>query len=380
MATGLFGAPNGFIAAEDQANKTALTQVNAQKTLADIEQMPVQTDLMRAQAEHARALAGTAGAKTADLAAMAQWEAAAAKAGAVIPATQGREANVDDVQQFKPGSVADPLRKLYDFMVQGGAPSRLTLPLAKEIASITEKEAVSGYRGAQQSQIEQKMANANLEDIGMMVGMAMQSPEAYNQMRLLATQAGKKLPPDVKNFIDGLPQGFEEGKAALKQLQIRALSMKDQLALEQKERELEAKKKLDASTIARNAATASAATARSGLVKEQTTWLKKLGGDKTAEALSGSETLNAVRYQQLEAQRIKLHPLLPVDRSSIRAGRTYTMADRSVARPLFDASGKLTGFEEVEPPLPTRPAPRSADAIRKALRATNVAVPGDEED
>lgn len=380
MATGLYGAPNGFIAAEDQANKIALTQVNAQKTLADIAQMPVQTDLMRAQAEHARALAGTAGAKTQDLAAMAQWEAAAAKAGAVIPATQGREANVDDVQQFKPGSVADPLRKLYDFMVQGGAPTRLTLPLAKEIASIAEKEAVSGYRGAQQSQIEQKMANANLEDIGMMVGMAMQSPEAYNQMRLLATQAGKKLPPDVKNFIDGLPQGFEEGKAALKQLQIRALSMKDQLALEQKERELEAKKKLDASTIARNAATASAATVRSGLVREQTSLLKKIGGDKTAEALSATETNTSLKYAELEAKQIKNHPLLPADRSNIRAGRTYTMADRSVARPLFDASGKLTGFEEISPPLPKRPPPRSADAIKKALRMTGVDTPDDEED
>ena len=380
MATGLFGAPNGFIAAEHQANETAQTQVNAQKTLADIEQMPVQTDLMRAQAEHARALAGTAGAKTADLAAMAQWEAAAAKAGAVIPATQGREANVDDVQQFKPGSVADPLRKLYDFMVKGGAPTRLTLPLAKEIASIAEKEAVSGYRGAQQSQIEQKMANANLEDIGMMVGMAMQSPEAYNQMRLLATQAGKKLPPDVKRFIDGLPQGFEEGKAALKQLQIRALSMKDQLALEQKERELEAKKKLDASTIARNAATASAATVRSGLVREQTSLLKKIGGDKTAEALSATETNTSLKYAELEAKQIKNHPLLPADRSNIRAGRTYTMADRSVARPLFDASGKLTGFEEISPPLPKRPPPRSADAIKKALRMTGVDTPDDEED
>ena len=380
MATGMFGAPNGLIAAEHQANETANTQVLAQKTLADIEQMPVQTDLMRAQAEHARALAGTAGAKTQDLAAMAQWEAAAAKAGVVIPATQGREANVDDVQQFKPGSVADPLRKLYDFMVQGGAPTRLTLPLAEKIATITEKDAISGYRGAQQSQIEQKMANANLEDIGMMVGMAMQSPDAYNQMRLLATQAGQKLPPDVKRFIDGLPQGFEEGKAALKQLQIRALSMKDQLALEQKERELKAKKKLDASTIARNAATASAATVRSGLVREQTSLLKKVGGDKTAEALSAAETSTSLKYAELEAKQIKNHPLLPVDRSNIRAGRTYTMADRSVARPLFDASGKLTGFEEISPPLPKRPPPRSADAIRKALRITGVDTPDDEED
>ena len=380
MATGLYGAPNGFIAAEDQANKTALTQVNAQKTLADIAQMPVQTDLMRAQAEHARALAGTAGAKTQDLAAMAQWEAAAAKANATIPGTQGREANIDDVAQFKPGSVADPLRKLYDFMVRGGAPTRLTLPLAKEIASITEKDAVSGYRSAQRSQIEQRMASANLDDVGQMVGLAMQDPQTYTQMRLLATQAGQKIPPDVKRFIDSLPEDWEAGKAVLKPLQIRALALKDQLALEQKEREIAAKKKLDASTIARNQATASAATVRSGLVKEQTALLKKVGGDKTAEALSGNETANALKYAQLEAKQIALHPLLPADRSAIRAGRTYTLADRSVARPLFDASGKLTGFEEISPPLPKRPPPRSADQIRKALRITGVDTPDDEED
>lgn len=377
----LFGAPLGLMAAEDQANKTALSQVQAQKLLSEMEQEPTNTALKQAQARHLNADSGRMEGAQADLEALANWEAAARRANAVVPATKGREATVDDVELFKTGSNADPLQKLYDTMVGGGAPSRLTAPLAEKIAKITQAEATGAYRNGQAT-VQQLEARKRISaEIGSYAAAAMASPEGYAQMRMYVTEAGGNLPPNVKKILDNLPMDWQAGRRALEPIRRQALSVKDAADIALKEEAARQKKLLDASTIARNQASAGAASVRAGLVREQTALLHKLGGKDTPEGVAQKEASTALIYEKQLTERIKNHPKMPANPSNVRAGQSYTLLDSSVGTPVFDTNGKLMGFNEILPALPKRTAPRSAEQIRKALSMTGVDVPeNDEED
>lgn len=389
---GMFGAPIGLLAAEDQANKTAMTQVQAQRLLGELEQIPGEIALKKAQARSADASALHHRTQAADIilkreeadaaaAEMAGWEAAARKAGQVIPATEGREATAGDVQRMR--SVSSPLEQLYKTMVEGGAPSKLTLPLAEKIAKIKSDEAMAGYRSGQakNQDLESQLRVAN--QIGSIAKAAYDTPEGYAQMRLLASQLGKDLPPGVKQVIDGLPQDWQAGRKALGPIITRALGVKDSLEFGLKEEAAKQKKLLDASTIAKNAATAATAGVRRDLIKEQTTVLKKLGGEGTPAAEAATEALTASRLQALEAKQLTMHPAVPATASKVVPGKTYTLADKSVGRAVTGADGKIE-FDIIQPPLRTRMQPRTPDEIRaarlKALRITGLQVEDDEDD
>jgi len=369
MATAMYGAPIGFIAQEDQANKTALLQLQAEETMGKLAEIPSSIRLRNAQAANFEGQAAAREAEGADLAEMDRYEreVRAKRVSQQVALTQGRDANVQDLEASDPARVSDPMLELYNHMVESGAPSRMTAPLAEKIAKIQENESTAAYR-AGQARVQQLEAEARLADqIGTMAQTALASPEGYAQMRLLATQQGAKLPPGIKKIVDGLPQDWNAAKRMLTPLALNALSVKDQKELALKEE----KNKQDIATgkasEARARASAALAGVRTTLVKEQTTNLKKLGGEGTPAEVAAKETLLAVNRTKLEADRLKLHPRLPAEASKIVPGRTYTVADGRVARAVTTADGKVA-FEVILPALPKMPVPRTVEQIEKDQR------------
>lgn len=367
----LFGTPLGFLAAEEQANRTSLTQVNMQKLLGEIAQQPAETELRRAQARNQTAEAQKLEAAQADAAEMAGWESAARRAAGIVPATQGREATVEDVDLFRPGSVANPLRKLHDFMVGSGAPTRFTLPLANKIADITEKESISAYRSGQAENEKLESEKRIAEMVGSQAQAAMSSPQGYAQMRMLATQMSGKLPPALKKIIDGLPQDWEAGKAVLAPIVERALQVKDARDLAIKEGAAATRDLLAATTQARNAASAELAKARLGLVNVQTKVLEKIGGEGTPSAVAASEASTEAKYQSILANQLKRAPMVPIDEkggfSKVTPGKEYTLPNGALVRAKVKEDGRIA-FDELKAAPPKRAAPRTADQVRKDQR------------
>jgi hypothetical protein len=369
MATAMYGAPIGFIAQEDQANKTALLQLQAEETIGKLAEIPSSIRLRNAQAANLEGQAAARDAEGADLAAMDRYEreVRAKRVSQQVAATQGRDANVEDLEASDPARVSDPMLELYNHMVNSGAPSRLTAPLAEKIAKIQENESTAAYR-AGQARVQQLEAESRLADqIGTMAQTALASPEGYAQMRLLATQQGAKLPPGIKKIIDGLPQDWNAAKRLLTPLALNALSVKDQKELALKEEKNKQDIATGKATEARARAATGLATVRATLVKEQTTNLKKLGGEGTPAEVAAKETKLAMDHSKLEAQRLELHPRLPADAGKITPGKTYTIKDGRVARAVTTADGKIA-FEVILPALPNMPVPRTVEQIEKDQR------------
>lgn len=385
MATAMYGAPIGFIAQEEQANKTALLQLQAEETMGKLAEIPSSIRLRNAQAANLEGQAAARGAESADLAAMDRFERElrAKKVSQQVAATQGRDATVQDLEASDPARVSDPMLELYNHMVESGAPSRLTAPLAEKIAKVQENESTAAYR-AGQARVQQLEAESRLADqIGTMAQTALASPEGYAQMRLLATQRGAKLPPGIKKIIDGLPQDWNAAKRLLTPLALNALSVKDQKELALKEE----KNKQDIATgkasEARARASAELAGVRTQLVKVQKDNLTKLGGEGTPSQIASRELADASKLQEMRAKQLVQSPYAPIDPSKAVPGKTYTFKDGRVAR-LITRSDGTPGWDLVAGTKPWKniPAPRTADEIRKDLRAGMAGVGGsaDEED
>jgi hypothetical protein len=332
MAQDLFGAPLGFIAAAEQANKTAMTQVQAQKILGEIEQMPAETELKRAQARHHDAQAGKIALDANGSAVNDAWFAAAQKALRVVPATQGRAADAGDVDLFRPQKVADPLRRMYDFMVDNDAPASVLLPLAKQVSDITQNESIGAYREGQAKNEQMKAREKVADLVGSYAKAAMASPEGYAQVKMLTTQMGKQFPPVMKQYLDSLPQDWETGKGKLQVLIDQSLAVKDKIAIEQKEQELELKKTQEVATTARNEATAKLAEARTKLLEDRAAAIEKEGGEKAAAALEAQKALTAQRAQKMKADQLKTNPYAPLPGTDPVPGKVYTAKDGRLVR------------------------------------------------
>ena len=385
MATAMYGAPIGFIAQEEQANKTALLQLQAEETMGKLAEIPSSIRLRNAQAGNLEGQAAARDAESADLAAMDRFERElrAKRVSQQVALTQGRDANVQDLEASDPARVSDPMLELYNHMVEAGAPSRLTAPLAEKIAKVREDEA-SAMANEALARTRKLEEEAKLADrIGTMAQTAIASPEGYAQMRLLATQQGAKLPPGMKKIIDSLPQDWNAAKRMLAPIAANALSVKDQRELQLKEE----KNKQDIATgkasEARARASAGLASVRTTLVKLQTTELRKLGGDGTPSQIASRELADASKLQEMRAKQLVQSPYAPIDPSKAVPGKTYTFKDGRVAR-LITRSDGTPGWDLVAGTKPWKdiPAPRTAEEIRKDLRAGMAGVGGsaDEED
>ncbi len=382
MATALYGSPIGFMAAEDQANKTGLMQVQAEKLMGELATIPSEIRLRNAQAQKVELESRGVLAEQADANLMAQFEreAIAKRISQRVAATEGRDANVTDAET--PGkSMSDPLVQLYQHMVDSGAPSRMLLPLADKVAKIQENEATTGANRALERTRQLEAEAKTADKIGSMAQTALASPEGYAQMRLLATQEGRNLPPAIRQILDSLPQDWNAAKRILKPIADNALSVKDARQLEMQKLKNDQDILTAKASEARARASATLASTRTTLVREQTTNLKKIGGEGTPTQIAASEALTASRLQEMRAKQLVESPYAPLDPSKAVPGRTYTFKDGRVAR-LVTASDGSPGWQLVPGSKPWKdiPQPRSAEEIRKDLRAVMGAGGGNDEE
>ncbi len=364
MATqAMFGAPLGILAREEQNNKTGLSQVQAQKLLGDIDQMPAETALRSAQARHYDAESGKLDAAAMDRAALARIEAI----NRVVPATQGRLADAGDADMFKSTSVAEPLRKLYDTAIREGAPASVYAPIAKQIADIEEKENIGAYRGAQAINERNKALENAADMVGSYAQAAKESPEGYAQMRMLATQKSGSLPPQVKQFIDSLPIDWEGGKKKLEMLIAHSMTVKDRIAAKQRQEEIDAKKRLEAGTQSKNDAAAATSKARLDLINEQLKNLKKNGGEGSPSVVAAREVSTAAKAQKMRADQLKTAPYAPLPGTDPTPGKVYTAKDGRLVRAGVKPDGSI-GYQLMPGAQPWGPMPtvRDAATIRAA--------------
>jgi hypothetical protein len=354
--------------------------VQAERLMGELATIPSEIRLRNAQAQKAELESQGVLVEQADANLLAQFEreALAKRTSQWVAATEGRDATVED--QETPGkSMSDPLVQLYQHMVDSGAPSRMLLPLADKVADIQSKEATAAANKALE-RTRQLEAEAKVADkIGSMAQTALASPEGYAQMRLLAAQEGKNLPPAIKKIIDGLPQDWKAAQRILKPIADNALSVKDARTLEMQKLKNDQDILTAKATAARAQASATLAGVRTTLVREQTANLKKIGGEGTPTQIAASEALTASRLQEMRAKQLVESPYAPLDPSKIVPGKTYTSKDGRVARAVTNSDGSL-GFQWIQGTKPWKdiPQPRSAEEIRKDLRAAMGASGGND--
>lgn len=366
MAT-MFGAPLGTSAASLDAARDTQSTVQIMQALSEAAEAPINRRLKSAQAGHYEALAGAKRAENADAEALAGWEARARQRLVEgTPQAEGRSADVGDLQP-RPRSNTEALQALYDTMEQGGAPTRMLASVAKQIADISKEEtqAYFNYARAQNEELETGKRQADM--LGSIVKAGMSSPQGYAQMRMMLAQQPGGVPPQLRGFFDALPPDWEQGKNLLAPLAQRALSVKDAIAVEQRERELRERALTEQTTRARNNASAAAATARTEGQRIKNKMLMKIGGQGTPEQVASQEALTEARMKKMEADQLKTSPYIPLEKSKISVGKTYTLKDGSVVRAV-SVNGDVA-FDVLSGPWKQRSGPRSAAEIREERRA-----------
>ncbi len=369
MAT-MYGAPFGINAAEDQLNQNAESALRQAKAQAELGQVAgieahraAQTRLAGAQADEQLELAAGHRATRADQAMMAQIEAQ-------MLATKGRHATAEDLA--KPQDLAGHLESLYKFSVDAGLPNRLTAPIAKQAADIREKGAIGAFRTAQAGEIERKAQHSAAEEFGSVVQAAIESPQGYAQMRMLAAQNLDKLPPQLAQIVKNLPEDWRAAQKFLTPLATMSMKVKDRLAADDRAAKLAVDEEVAKSTIARNMASAGAAGARQVAIKTRTEAFVKNGGEGTPDAIAQKEQSWIAKEQKRRAERLVQYPRAPLDVSKMELGKRYTSADGWEGTVVRGPDGKLA-FNGETPPPPKLGVPRTAAQIRAGVK---VSVPG----
>lgn len=364
MPQAMFGAPIGTMAAQDQERQNLQGSLAALATIGELEQVQGKKALTQAQTGYYEAQTGKLRTAQDDLLLLADYEKAAAAAGSEA-ASEGRYADHTDVERHMPRSNAAPLQRLYNLMLQKGAPSRMLIPLAEDIAKITSTEALAQERSGQALRHQLTAEQQAAEQVGQFVQMGIDSPQGYAQMRLLAAQPGMNLPPQLKEMLDVLPQDWKRGREVLRPFVVQSMKLKDAVEMKQKEDKLASDLATAATTRARNVAAATQSQARTTLVKEQTSVLKKLGGEGSPTAQAASEALTAARLQTMQKNHLVLYPRAPAEASKRKPGVLYTLPDGRVGKIITGADGGQA--VEILPGVsyPKTFTPKSADDIRK---------------
>ncbi len=368
MTTEMFGAPYGISAAEDQINQNALSGLKAMHTLGEIQQQPVDMQLKQAHARYYGGLAQEAEAKARDLQTMQQLEAGVAAAR--LAAAQGQTLTVED---RVPGtaaaqkSLADPLREDLAIMQKLGAPTRMQLPLVEKISQIAQHEAAAASSAATQQTQQVKAGVEKAKRISSFAQAALDTPEAYPQLKMQAAQEGFKvdaLPPEWN--AKALTALRDSGIEAAKMLQLKETASLDA-----------AHKARWGASNAQSAAAVKLAGARTDLVKERLDVLKKTGGEGSPEVKAGREELRLSREALRKARDRKEFPPAPLDPAAREVGKNYTAANGARFMWTKDpASGKPVAVL-LSPPPGTKAA--AAIAARPAAAVPAEAESADED-
>jgi len=346
---GMFGAPIGISAAEDQINQNVRSGLLAQKTLGEIAQQPAELEMKRA---HARAYDAEAAEKTAKLRDQQLMDRVSA-----LAAAEGREPTADDLTRVdNPPSITEPFERILRIAQDVGAPARLTIDLGNKISQMTRNLAVADNNRAEEARRKLTTQKDRAGMIASMAQAALSNPAQYQQLRMDAINRG--LP------ADRLPEAFDE--KVITGLRDAGLSAKEQI--ERKFKELDDKRKNAAEKRmkAKSDADIALAGSRRDLVDERYKQLQKEGGPNSQSArdarTSRTETARAVAFAKLN----KEYPMAPADPKLWVAGKTYRLPNGTFIQ-ATQSDGKIGGLaiqvpDEVRRTLYGRPAGSAAAA------------------
>jgi hypothetical protein len=303
---GMFGAPAGISAAQDQMNQNLMTQVGAEEKLMKIAEGPAVIMQKLSEARHQQAQAMTAEQKAAD----------AARTDGIVKsfAALGKIATVNDVKppvdQTNPD---DYYARLLKYGQENDMPFEAQEKLATLVANQKEKGAIGAYRNSQAVQEDLKSKKSRAEAIANYAQQALDNPEQYAQIRMLAANEG--LP------VDQLPQAFNAD--LMTRLRDRGLSL--QKAADAAEREAEHKRQeaaRSADAAARAAAKVKADREKAdAAARERAT--RKTGGTGTA-ASDEAKAAAAERARVATQKDLDLYyPVAPAEPKARKVGKIY---------------------------------------------------------
>ena len=193
---GLFGAPEGIIAANELSNKNLITGLSAQKMMGDIAQQPAELAQKQAQARLTTAHAEAGEVANEAAAAMArldgkfanEWKAQQTLSGEAAKA--GDTATVADLfggsasATIAPDALYKRSLARIKWMEEQGVPESVLAGERDKLSKGLESQAIAGYRQAQTAEIQYKEKKAKLERIGGIAQSAASGPEQYAQAML----------------------------------------------------------------------------------------------------------------------------------------------------------------------------------------------------
>ena len=325
----LFGAPSGIIAAQEQDRASTLSGLKAVQTMGEIAMQPAEMQykksLGRLHEAEAQGKEAEAAAAQQMLDLQHEWsQRELAARGQLIDGTaaQGREATAADLKggsaqaALAPTSQADSLRRFADYAEQRGVPPMALAKLHKEIADISEKEAIGGYRNAQAAEIQSKQAKEQRQQLGGMAEAAANDPRAYRAM-MMDPQARKILPPQLT------------GDYATDRPVLQYIAKASMTANEQEDNaraDLEAKNRAARRNVGMAQANSAVALnkVRLDTAKEVLENLKKYGGPTAQATLDAKRTTSEARRAKLDADEAKAFPPMPLDPKAVVVGQPYT--------------------------------------------------------
>lgn len=305
--SGMFGAPVGISAAEQDMRQGALGGLQAQKLLGEIAAQPAAQALTKA---HARLYGAEADVKQAGLA----DQKVLAQIGANIAAkrAQGETITVDDLKP--PKTQEDYLQEFAEASMGKVSPD-VTAKLLEKAAAVRQHNASAAASKALEAERGLIAQQKKAERIGALAASALQGPAQYAQARMIAAQEG--LP------IDRLPQSLEAARPLLQGLVTSSMAAKDSLHL-----------KIQQVTEARQAANSTKDNAkkdaqiavleqRERAIKLNADLVEKFGGENTKATINAKNAAAAAKTAVANLKTAKQFIPLPIDGTLLSRTQGY---------------------------------------------------------
>ena len=303
MSDGMFGAPTGISAAEDQIRQNMLGGLQAQKALGEIAMQPAEAQLKEA---HAR-LYGAEAAK-AEAAAREQEGMAALMKGLPTESTPGET-----------GSLADPLLRLGTLGLKSGYINTGTKLLTQGMSILSKEEQI---RTAQSTQAlkQFQLQREQLQQTGSLAASAIDQP-SYDRMRQYLVAQGHN--------VSDLPEDFQSAQPILQQ--IVTSSMKAAEVLNAREAKARTDSLLARRRVqnAKDTAAIDTSKARVDVLRQRERILSQTDGPNAPSTVAANAEKNRERRVLSDLREARLYPTLtPLqvkDKAQRTVGQTYTL-------------------------------------------------------
>jgi hypothetical protein len=230
-------------------------------------------------------------------------------------------ANLGPNGQARSVSQADSLQQFADFADAHGLPPTQLSAMRAQIATIHEHEAIAGYRNMQASEIQTQQQMQHAQRVSNIANAAAQSPQNY--MAIASDPTLRQLLPsqltgDWSTDRPVLQAITAAGQDSIKQAN---LQLKTQADAVQASRSKAASAASYAAADASNARAALTSTYQDNIIKN--------GGERSAAAKDAKDASTAARQAATAAKLRTEFPPVPLDPGARSFGKSYTAADGS---------------------------------------------------